>query len=695
VWRNSRTAELARERRQAKWVAWGVGVGMMPFVPLRAAARVRRAAHRSLDIVRLCALAVPLAFAIAVIRHQFMDIDVIIRRSLIYALLAAMLTAIYLALGSSSASASACRAGPSAETQKLLAAGLAALLFFPTQKAIGGWVDHTFFRIRPSHERAAREFRTAIAGWRIPEGGRRARRVPARRARAHAAVVRLRRIARHGSRRRLRAARAAERSARSRAWNRSRRPQPHGLPELERHDYPPPADRTGSSSRGRSRRRSGRWARSRSARRKTERRFIEQDFALLEAVALEASPRSSASSSCATPPRRNRTAPAGRARPRKSEFLSQVAHDLGTPLTSILWSSQNLIDGIGDVGEIGALDPRGRLAPVAAVGEPPAIAHLDDGALTLRPEPSRSRRSWSEVWPRARAARAVARGDAVDGALRRRLAARGRRPRGPHEGRDQRDRQRDQARAARLDAFAPLERVAGRQGFAVVDHGPGVPDATRRGSSSATCAARTRTARGFGLGTLRRALAARGLAGPIEVTDTPGGGATFTCTLLEEGSWPRILIVDDDASLAGRLATACGTGSTRSTTPRTEDGARGARQRGYDVVLLDLQLPDGSGNRLLAETPASRRDHADRRTARSSPRSRPSARARPTSCEARRLRAPQEGARAHPRPQEARPRESRLAERAEERATRSSPRARRCRRCFALAAQAARSNAAI
>src|SRR6185436_15420211 len=93
-------AELARERRQAKWVAWGVGVGMLPFVLLYVLPRAFGAPPiLTLDVVRLFALAVPSAFAIAVIRHQFMDIDVIIRRSLIYATLAAMLTAIYVAIG--------------------------------------------------------------------------------------------------------------------------------------------------------------------------------------------------------------------------------------------------------------------------------------------------------------------------------------------------------------------------------------------------------------------------------------------------------------------------------------------------------------------------------------------------------------------------------------------------------------------
>jgi signal transduction histidine kinase len=39
----------------------------------------------------------------------------------------------------------------------------------------------------------------------------------------------------------------------------------------------------------------------------------------------------------------------------KSEFLFRVAHDLRTPIASIAWSNQNLLDGV-----VGALEPRQR-----------------------------------------------------------------------------------------------------------------------------------------------------------------------------------------------------------------------------------------------------------------------------------------------------------------------------------------------
>jgi len=535
VWRNSRTAELARERRQAKWVAWGVGVGMMPFVLLYVLPRAFGAPPiASLDIVRLCALAVPTAFAIAVIRHQFMDIDVIIRRSLIYAALAAMLTAIYLALGLFLGERFGVPGGPSAETQKLLAAGLAALLFFPTQRAIGNLVDQTFFRIRTSHERAAREFRKAIAD--VAD--------PAEWARVTASFL-------HEALGLKRAvvvatwvpappdgALAAEQALRG-LKELQAAPQRTGLPELERDDFPralldaglvvarPLAASTGPL---------GAIA---LGEKETERRFIEQDFALLDAVALEASAalerillvRHAAEEE-------SRVRQQEELDRRKSEFLSQVAHDLGTPLTSILWSSQNLIDGVGDVPE-SARSIRAAAAHLSRLSANlQTIAHLDDGAFQLRPEPlallpllTEARLALEPLaqshavtlvmepgddgWPRVGADREGLMKVAInvlDNAIKHA-------PRGS-------------------SVTLRMVRSEGRQGFAVVDHGPGVPDRDKARIFERYVRGSATNGKGFGLGLFVARMQLEGVAGTLSVTDTPGGGATFTCTLVEEGSWP-------------------------------------------------------------------------------------------------------------------------------------------------------------
>jgi len=80
---------------------------------------------------------------------------------------------------------------------------------------------------------------------------------------------------------------------------------------------------------------------------RAERRYIEQDIALLESAATEAAialerialvQRVAAEAS-----ERRRLDEIDRL---KSDFLSRVSHDLRTPITSISWSTQNLLDGL-------------------------------------------------------------------------------------------------------------------------------------------------------------------------------------------------------------------------------------------------------------------------------------------------------------------------------------------------------------
>jgi signal transduction histidine kinase len=65
---------------------------------------------------------------------------------------------------------------------------------------------------------------------------------------------------------------------------------------------------------------------------------------------------------------------------RKSEFLSQVAHDLGTPLTSILWSSQNLVDGAAPTAHAAQSIHAAASHLHRLVANLSTLARLDDGA---------------------------------------------------------------------------------------------------------------------------------------------------------------------------------------------------------------------------------------------------------------------------------------------------------------------------
>ena len=96
VFRN-RGLEMTRERQQFWWLLWGFAIGGAPYVFLRTLPALAGLPPLLPDYVdRIVEMAIPLAFMMAVVKHQFLDIDVIVRRSLLYGLLAGVLVGICL-----------------------------------------------------------------------------------------------------------------------------------------------------------------------------------------------------------------------------------------------------------------------------------------------------------------------------------------------------------------------------------------------------------------------------------------------------------------------------------------------------------------------------------------------------------------------------------------------------------------------
>ena len=98
------TRALARTRstivrRQLKWIAWGTALGAGPFA-LGYALPYARGAEPSLpwQLSAIPLSLIPLAYASAIVRYRLRDIEVIIKRALVFATIVAVIVAMFFGL---------------------------------------------------------------------------------------------------------------------------------------------------------------------------------------------------------------------------------------------------------------------------------------------------------------------------------------------------------------------------------------------------------------------------------------------------------------------------------------------------------------------------------------------------------------------------------------------------------------------
>ncbi len=165
LYRSGRKLELAREREQIRWLLWGFTIGALPYVLLRTVPRlldVTSGIPPELD--RLFELAVPIALTCAVVRFKFLDIDIIIRRTVIYGTLTVGLASVYLLVGVAPAKWISEHAARYAVFLQVVAVALPVILYTPARRWIGNWVDRTLYKTQYDYARAFVAFQDAVRG---------------------------------------------------------------------------------------------------------------------------------------------------------------------------------------------------------------------------------------------------------------------------------------------------------------------------------------------------------------------------------------------------------------------------------------------------------------------------------------------------------------------------------------------------
>ena len=94
--RSASRVRSATARRQLRWIVWGTAFGAGPFAvgyALPYAIGLRATLPMELSVIPLSL--VPLAFASAIIRYRLMDVEVIVKRSLVYTAVVLAIFTIY------------------------------------------------------------------------------------------------------------------------------------------------------------------------------------------------------------------------------------------------------------------------------------------------------------------------------------------------------------------------------------------------------------------------------------------------------------------------------------------------------------------------------------------------------------------------------------------------------------------------
>jgi hypothetical protein len=142
-------------RRQMRWIAWGTVFGVAPFAfgyALPWALGIDP--PLALQFTAIPLGLVPLTFACALVRYRLRDIEVIVKRGLIYAVFIAASIAVYFGMRNLSGYFFPDDSDPRNWIVAVLATAVVVLLTQPVREALQNALDRLFYRDRYDYRRA-------------------------------------------------------------------------------------------------------------------------------------------------------------------------------------------------------------------------------------------------------------------------------------------------------------------------------------------------------------------------------------------------------------------------------------------------------------------------------------------------------------------------------------------------------------
>jgi signal transduction histidine kinase len=144
------------DRKKLKWLLAGFITGPFTFIVLWAIPQIFTSYGLIPEIViPILMTAIPITFTIAIVKYHLMDIDLLIRRSVVYSIVVFFLIVIYIAIISG---ISHQILSLNTYTPSIIAAIVIALLFEPVRRGVQLYVDKKFFRVQYNFREALRKF---------------------------------------------------------------------------------------------------------------------------------------------------------------------------------------------------------------------------------------------------------------------------------------------------------------------------------------------------------------------------------------------------------------------------------------------------------------------------------------------------------------------------------------------------------
>lgn len=166
------------ERRQLKWPLWGtmiavgtrvvlylLGLVVGLLITFRNDVTVSNIMMMGPDVLaKLIYLIIPLSFAVAILKYRLMNIDVIIRRTVLYTILSAIVLFVYVVLVAGVGSLVVHFTAVKNQTMVIASTIFVGLIAIPLRNKLQRMVDHNLFRERRDFSLALRNISSAIGG---------------------------------------------------------------------------------------------------------------------------------------------------------------------------------------------------------------------------------------------------------------------------------------------------------------------------------------------------------------------------------------------------------------------------------------------------------------------------------------------------------------------------------------------------